>query len=386
MRQDTRHRALGGACTTTVLTDPAEFAALRSAWDDLYDRCASATPFQSHAWLASWWRGYGGPHELCVVVLRRPDRLLAALPLVRSRRWGYRVLEPLGAGLSDYTDVLVDDEEAAELLPAMGQALLRLPDWDVMDFPEVRPGAAVESLYAGWARRGRRMTASSCLTMPAVPLNEQVAAMSGRAAGKLRRHLRKIDELDLRITQVRPPHAPSAMLDLLRLHSLQWSERGINQEHLLPRFQEHLVRSAVQLIGSGQATLTEFRIGDRLVAADFSLVGTDFSGGYLYGADPWLRTQADTFAMIMQQALRHASARGLRTVSMLRGAEPHKAKWGAIPVESHRLIFARTTLAAGYMAMVSVRGRTARLVKRRFPTLARFYRARQSAKAVPSEQ
>ncbi|WP_157251480.1 GNAT family N-acetyltransferase [Nonomuraea typhae] len=349
---------------------PGDLPALKPAWNDLYDRCATATPFQSHAWITSWWQRYGGRNDLRVLVLRGDDRLLAALPLMRSHLWGCRVLRPLGTGLSDYTDMLVDDEHAGTLLPEATRALLRTPGWDVLDFPEVRPGAAVESLHRCWPDRRWLMTASDCLYMPAMPLEELIATMGARTAGKLRRTLRRSGSLDLRITTVHPEQVPAAIDDLLRLHAMQWSGRAINKEHLRPRFRRHLVQSATELIATGQAALTEFRVGDRLVASDFCLVGGDFTGGYLYGADPWLRTRVDTFAMVIQQSLRRAHERGLRTVSLLRGNEPHKAKWGATAVANQRVILGRTRRAAAYAAAVSARIRAARALKEHFPSVA----------------
>ncbi|NUR86600.1 MAG: GNAT family N-acetyltransferase [Nonomuraea sp.] len=353
-----------------VITDADRLRALRPGWDALYGRCAAATPFQSHAWLTSWWQEYGGRHRLRVLVLRDQDRLLAAVPLMRSTRWGCRVLTPIGTGLSDYTDLLIDDERADTLVPAINRALLDLPGWDALDFPEVRPGAAAEALEGCWPSHRWALGASRCLSLPAVPVEEQLAALGGRAAGKLRRNLRRVDDLGLSITTVSPDGVPAAMAGLLRLHALQWAGRPINKEHLRPRFQRHLVRSAAELIAGGQAVLTEFRVGDRLVAADLSFLGSDFSGGYLYGADPWLRTQIDTFAMVVRHAVRQAHDRGLRTVSMLRGSEPHKARWGAQPVASRRLILGRTRRSAAYAAAVSARITAGETLKRRFPALA----------------
>lgn len=51
--------------TTEVVTDEQDFAALAPAWARLYRRCATATPFQSHAWLHSWWLSYGGRGRSC---------------------------------------------------------------------------------------------------------------------------------------------------------------------------------------------------------------------------------------------------------------------------------------------------------------------------------
>ncbi|WP_214321163.1 GNAT family N-acetyltransferase [Nonomuraea sediminis] len=359
-----------------VVTDPGEWPRLQRDWDDLYARCATATPFQSHAWLGSWWQEYGRPGDLTTLLVRRADRLVAAVPLMRRRRWGCRVLAPIATAHSDYTDILLDESAGEQVLEAVADGLARLPGWDVIDFPEVRPGSAADLLHEWWAGRNWYVPASSCLIMAAMPLEEHVARIGGRAAGKLRRSLRKIEEMRVTATPVTADGVPAAVHELLRLHRLQWRGRGINKDHLKPQFRRHLIHSAKDLIPAGQAALTEFRVGGELVASNFSLVGKDFAGGYLYGADPRLRTSIDVFALVLGHCLRETTERGLATLSMLRGDEPHKAKWGAVVVDNHRLILGRTRRAALYAGAASGRVGAAAMAKHRFPSLAEAIRSR----------
>jgi CelD/BcsL family acetyltransferase involved in cellulose biosynthesis len=357
-----------------AVTEPGNWLGLGAEWDELYQRCSTATPFQTHAWLTSWWQHYGRGHELLVVLVRRGGRLLAGLPLLRARRFGCRVLSPIGGALSDFTDILLDDDQREEAGQAAIRALLDQPDWDVMDFPETRPGSAVGYLGGLWPRQSRFLPASTCLAMAALPIEEQLARIGGRSAGKLRRSLRKVDELDVEIADVPPERVESAVDGLLRLHAQQWTGRGINKEHLRPRFRNHLSQAACLMVASGQASVTEFRADGRLVAANLCLIGRDFSGGYLYGADPALRSRIDTFALVLRHSLREAHERGLPTLSMLRGAESHKARWGAHPVASHRLVLGRNQRALFYTALIEGRGSAAAVVKDHWPVLARIVR------------
>ncbi|MFI6595998.1 GNAT family N-acetyltransferase [Nonomuraea sp. NPDC050536] len=359
-----------------VVTDPDEWPRLQRDWDDLYARCATATPFQSHAWLGSWWRQYGRAGDLSALLVRRADRLVAALPLMRRRRWGYRVLVPIATTHSDYTDILLDEGAGEQVLDVVADSLARLPGWDAIDLPEVRPGSAADLLGESWAGRIWHVPASSCLSMAAMPLEEHVARIGGRTAGKLRRSLRKIEALNVTATPVTADGVPAAIHELLRLHCLQWSGRGINKDHLRPQFRRHLVHAAKNLIPAGHAALTEFRVGGELVASNFSLIGKDFAGGYLYGADPRLRTSIDVFALVLGHCLRETTERGLATLSMLRGAEPHKAKWGAVVVDNHRLILGHNRRAALYAAAASGRVGAAAMAKHRFPNLAEAVRFR----------
>ena len=67
------HRAGHGAPLRRRTSSPTkrEFAALAPAWGRLYRRCGAATPFQSHAWLHSWWLSYGAAGRLRIVVVVR---------------------------------------------------------------------------------------------------------------------------------------------------------------------------------------------------------------------------------------------------------------------------------------------------------------------------
>ncbi|CAM5251561.1 hypothetical protein SBADM41S_09443 [Streptomyces badius] len=56
-RPMTAHRT--GGLAVTLCRDFREFGALAGEWDALHRRCATPTPFQSHAWLHSWWISYG---------------------------------------------------------------------------------------------------------------------------------------------------------------------------------------------------------------------------------------------------------------------------------------------------------------------------------------
>ena len=44
---------------TAVLEHTRDFLALEKEWEDLYQNSPLVTPFQSWAWLYSWWELYG---------------------------------------------------------------------------------------------------------------------------------------------------------------------------------------------------------------------------------------------------------------------------------------------------------------------------------------
>ena len=99
---------------TAVLRDTNDFASLKEEWDELYESCPSATPFQSWEWLYSWWEIYGeGSYGLRLVTLRDAGSglLVGLLPLM-VRRGRLLLLGDSARALywyimSPYKDVLV---------------------------------------------------------------------------------------------------------------------------------------------------------------------------------------------------------------------------------------------------------------------------------------
>ncbi|WP_233273373.1 GNAT family N-acetyltransferase [Streptomyces broussonetiae] len=328
-----------------VVTDEAGFAALAPAWERLYGRCAAATPFQSHAWLHSWWQSYGRPGRLRLLLVRRGGELVAAAPLMLVRR-PVPALVPLGGAISDYADVLLDDADDGPAALALTSALADAARTALIDFREVRPGAAVQRIYDRWPGPRRTVAGSLCLELPAVPMDGLMARLSSnKAQQRVRAKLRKLQSLGVERHTVGPQEVDAALGRLLELHQLQWQDRKVTTEHLQPRFRAHLVRAVGPMVRAGNAAVTEFRIDGEVVAVDLTLLSRSLAGGYLYGAHPSLRARkADVAVMLLDACTEHASGRG--TLSLLRGDEPYKHHWRPEPVPNRRLLLARRRTAA----------------------------------------
>ncbi|GGW27704.1 glycosyl transferase family 1 [Streptomyces caelestis] len=355
-----------GMLRAELCTDEWEFAALGPAWERLYRRCAAATPFQSHAWLHSWWTSYGSPGRLRLVLVRDGGELLAVAPLMRVGRTLPRLV-PLGGAITDYGDVLLDDEHADRAAPALAEALSAAARTALIDFREVRPGGAAETLYAHWRGPRRRVRDSLCLELPAVPVEELAARLPGAKARRARAHLRKLTALGVTRRTAPPDEVGAALGRLLALHRLQWESRGVTPEHLRERFAAHLVRAVGSLVRSGDALITEFLLDGEVVAVDLTLLSPRLAGCYLYGVHPRLRERkADIAVMLLDAGTRHAVAGKRGTLSLLRGDEPYKRRWRPEPVVNQRLLLARrrtTPLLWAVVCEVAARGRARELVR-----------------------
>ncbi|WEV24609.1 GNAT family N-acetyltransferase [Streptomyces sp. 71268] len=382
----------------TVCRDPEQFGALADAWDGLYRRCAAATPFQSHAWLHSWWLSYGQRGRLRLVLVHReasatpeppqspeqvhasaapagtpaaPAReLVGAAPLMLRYR-PLPTLFPLGLDISDFCDFLLDDR-CPRAADALATGLRHLARTALVELREVRPGAAAERVVERWRGPVRRRADSVCLELPGVPMDDLLRRLSGASARNARRKLRRVDELGITHRAVAEHEVPGAVATMLALHGQQWQGRGVTPEHLRPRFAEHLARATRQLVRTGDAALTEYRLGDLVLVSEVTLFSRHLAGGYLYGAHPEARAKVDIATMLLRQDAARATATGRRVLSLLRGDEPYKRHWRPETVVNRRLLLARRRLApalwlrAGHL---TARGALANLARTRLPVL-----------------
>ncbi|MFD0276749.1 GNAT family N-acetyltransferase [Kitasatospora sp. NPDC127111] len=370
----------GSPCWTTELRrEDDALDTLAEEWDGLVTRCRTATFFQTAAWQRSWWRQYGRPGELLVLLVRRDGRLVGAGAF--QRRGGpFGGLTGLGDGLIDFTDVLLDDSCADRAAAEFAAALPLTRPWHSLELREVHPEAAVQRVFERWPGRRIRLADSLCQYLPGVPMDELLKRLKGKTAQRNRVKLRKIAESGIEVCSTPPEEVPEALAGLLRLHFLQWRERGVTPEHRTERFARHLADSTTALVATGRAAVHQFRLDGELVAVNLMLLCPSFSGLYLYGAHPDLRERLDIAGLLFGAALDETVAAGIPVIGLLRGQEPYKQRWRPDRLTNQRLLFGPrgpAPAAAARAGTVRARRAAVRVLDTRAPGLKRALGARR---------
>ncbi|MQS14609.1 GNAT family N-acetyltransferase [Streptomyces kaniharaensis] len=363
--------ARGARWTTELRREDDALETLAEEWDALAARCRTATFFQSTHWQRSWWRHYGTPGGLLVVLVRRGGLLVGAGAF---RRLGGPLggLTGLGDGLIDFTDVLLDDDCADRAAAEFAAALPLTRPWHTLELREVHPEAAVQRVFEHWRGRRRRFQDSLCQYLPAVPMEQLLKRLPGKTAQRNRVKLRKIAEAGVEVRSTPVEEVPAAVESLLRLHFLQWRERGVTPEHRTERFARHLAESTTALVASGGAAVHQFRLDGELMAVTLLLLCPSFGGLYLYGVHPALRERLDIAGLLFGAALDATVGAGIPVLSLLRGQEPYKQRWRPEQLSNQRLLFgpagpAPATTARA--ATVRARQSAVHVLRTRFPRL-----------------
>lgn len=348
-----------------VLDRAQDFAALEEEWGDLYRNSPLATPFQSWAWLYSWWEAYGEGYELRLIVIREAGLLVGLIPLMLERtRWGFGRLLFVGTGITDHLDMLARREWETQVAQAGRRVLQQMDSWHVADLQEVRPEAVAWSIFRGWPGPRVHTRQSSCLVVDAKPWEELLTHRSKNGREKARKTIRRAKEDGVRCQLASQDGTEQAARSWLILHQEYWRGRGINPEHLTSRFGSHTLAAAKRMSASGSGGIYQFWRGEEVVASDFVVVGRQYVASYLHGANEYALRRFQISSLLMWNWINVALERGAPAVSMLRGADPYKLRWNPKTIANHRLILGRNPISfAPYAAYHLLRSKAAEHAK-----------------------
>jgi CelD/BcsL family acetyltransferase involved in cellulose biosynthesis len=341
-----------------IVEDSRGFAALEEEWDDLHRQSPRATPFQSWAWLYSWWEHYGGGYELRLITVRGEGGLLVGvIPLMLERRWGLGRLLFVGTGPSDYLDVLVRRDWEAEVCEAAVWALRQTDGWHVADLQQLRPEAAAWGVRRWWEGPRIGVWQDSSPVVRAEPWDEILANLSRNLRSTVRRALRRAAADGLQRKVADESNIEQAAERLVALHREAWQGRSIGPEHLTQRFEAFTVAAAERLAYRDLGGISEFWQDGEVVISNFLVFGRDFCGTYILGASQKALQRYQWSSLYIWDAVEIARSRDNRCVDLLRGEEPYKLRWSSGIGYTHRLILGQHRAAwmpyAGYQALRS---------------------------------
>ena len=340
-----------------VVKDSRGFAALEEEWEDLHRQCPQATPFQSWAWLYSWWEHYGGGYELRLITVRHEGLLVGIIPLMLERRWGLGRLLFVGTGLSDYLDVIVRAGWEDKGLEAGVQAIKRLECWRIADLQLLGPEAAAWGICRWWDGPRIRLRQDSSPVVEVRPWDELLASLSRNLRSTVRRALRQAARDGLQRKVAEAANIGQAAERLVALHREAWEGRNIGPEHLTSRFEAFTVAAAERLAHRGLGTISEFWQDGEVLISDFLMFGRDFSGTYILGASQKALQQYQWSSLYIWDAVEIAHGRDDGCLDLLRGEEPYKLRWSSRIIPTDRLILGQHRTVwipyAGYHALRS---------------------------------
>jgi CelD/BcsL family acetyltransferase involved in cellulose biosynthesis len=331
----------------------AELEPYRDAWDALAGGCV----FRSWSWLSTWWRHYGvGSRGRALRVFlafeqqsHTAEALLGVLPCYLQSSWTKgRVLRLLGDGevCSDHLGLLAASRGGQEVSEAVAEHVSARDDWDLLEFEAVDDAdLASQRLHEVLALndcavsrlRGQRTWAidlpptwDEFLALQSKSHRKQLRQMERRTLQANRAQWRLVGSMD-EFSAAWP-----VLVDLhqRRRHSL--GEAGCFSSRRWAAFHWEV---AQRLLARGRLRLSVLKLDGQPVAAEYHLAGDCATYAYQGGVEPQ-RLSDEPGQLSTICSIQRAIAEGHAHFDLLRGDEPYKAHWRAVPSEACRLVAA----------------------------------------------
>lgn len=304
-----------------------------ATWNGLLARSATDVPFLTWQWQTTWWEAFGASPLHLFAVRAEDGDLVGLLPLYGIEGGSRTVLRLVGGvDVSDYLDLIAVREREEEVWKALLQTLLDLR-WDLLDLHGLPEASPTLGLLPGLARAwGLDCEVEQEERCPVVELPESwetyLVGLRAKDRHELRRKLRRLEERRVRVSAVTAPAAVAAVMDtFLGLH--RKSKTG-KARFMDVRMEGFFRAVAVALARAGWLQLWILWVEERPAA---SLLCLDYGGSvalYNSGFDPETGRLSPGVALIAC-SIQDAIARGRRRYDFLRGEEPYKYGFGAVP-------------------------------------------------------
>jgi CelD/BcsL family acetyltransferase involved in cellulose biosynthesis len=357
------------ALDVEILSNTDRFAALAEEWEDLYQNSPLATPFQSWAWLYSWWESYGSSYELRLITVRNSEGLLVGIvPLMLESRWGFGRLLLVGGGLvTPYKDVLLRAGWENSAIEAGIQAIQRMTDWhvadfqDVVDFQEIPSTSAIWELFRKWNGRRAQVWRNNHLFITVKPWDDLLKSVSRKQRKNAKQALRRAEADGVQYKKLMQPNAvEQGARRLVALHRELWRGRDIDPDHLTERFETFMVATVCRMVARELGEIGEFVRGEEALVSRFMVWGKKFDGGYIVGASREACKRYQWSSLNHWCSINTAHERGSRYLSTMDGDPHYKRRWASNKVPAYRLILGRSLVPwsayAAYYALGSTLG------------------------------
>jgi CelD/BcsL family acetyltransferase involved in cellulose biosynthesis len=309
---------------TETISRLKDFAQLRGSWDELVRSMRRPSPFLLHDWLLEWWRHYGAKRVLAVHVAKRGDRLVGALPMCRTKRFGLRVTEFLGGTGAALADLLIAPGENRDTAAQLAARITTVGvDYaDLFGMPgESRLEAAVPE---------ESLTLLERQEAPVLDLGRDWEAiytdkLSSKHRSERRRHRRRLEKLGVvKVTLARTPdELEPALEDAVRVHALRW--KGRRETSGFSKQVESAFRRAalLRLARRDLTRLVTLRLDRRAIAFAIYLLYERTAYGVTMGFDPEFAAYRPGTETLLC-SLESAANEGAERVEFLGADAPYK--------------------------------------------------------------
>lgn len=340
-----------------VLHTEGELRALAEEWTQLYAESVPRNPFLSHAWAVACWENVCSDCELYLLTARHEGRLVGLAPLRRARQRGFRVLQFIGSGWSEYTGFLVSPRH-----PRMDEVLLeglrqRRREWDLLVLRQLSD--TFSRIHQVTPPKGLGHAEMEAEGAPYLTFAGDWEALHTDGPSWVKRHKRfaRVFARDGgTVVRYVAEEAARRMDEVAAIEAHSWKARYGDAAFQRREVRNLLVQAFLTLGQDGGMELWIAYMEDRPAAYHINFVMPERIGYYRTAYDEQFKKWSPG-GVVNYHSLRSAWEAGLREYDFMSGMEPYKKeRANAVRALKYRAIFPTTARGwAAYALLIAPR-------------------------------
>lgn len=323
-----------------------EFDALEEPWGSL-DAHHSVRPFQQFAWAAAWVRtlGLAGGWRLKVATLWQEGRLMAVLPLCTRRYKGLRLLEWIGARVTDYCDAIVDpgiNEESA--LHALWKSIQRSGGFDVARLSHVRTDSKLFNVLGAFAPWAETLEDAGGVPIAWRSGADWLQAQTAGMRDRVKYNTRRMHKAGFDVRLCGDPQTCASIIDTLVAQKRPWlAARGLSSFIDEPGGVQFLKDVVAASANRGELHLSTVEKDQCIAACDLAFVRNGIIYSYIASFDP--EHHKYSFGRVLTDyLLMWACDHGMRRLDLLLGAYDYKTEYNCTLEPVRTLVMPRSII------------------------------------------
>jgi CelD/BcsL family acetyltransferase involved in cellulose biosynthesis len=306
---------------------------LGPAWSELCGNCSSATPFQTFEWQSLWFRHFGGSKRPHIWTAWEGDDLVGLMPFTKS--FGpWRALRPMGCGASDYLHPIALPGREVKVAELLSRDLAKERAVHLVDLHQVRETEPLAKELSASTPGMKLLEQAVCLVLDLPASYDEYLGSLGKS---LRYDVKRLDKFAaegrVRICDVEPSNAESAMKTFFDFHGKRWRNRGLPGAFATSRAKRFHLEWAKVASEKGILRMSLLSVNENLAGVIYAMAFGDCAYFYQSGFDP-AQKSVSPGTLLVAHAIRNAIREGKKRFDFLRGDEPYKRRW--MPQHAYR--------------------------------------------------
>jgi CelD/BcsL family acetyltransferase involved in cellulose biosynthesis len=331
-----------------------EFVKLRSKWNRVLSKSRDASPLLAWEKMAASVKYFKEKQKLRVLYVTDNNRIIAIAPLRQSSVefkgcLGYKVIEPLAHGNTDYSNFILS-EKATECLRIFLSYLYERADWDYLYIYDVPETSILVDLLSKDGSLFPRFEAEKGVVCPYIEIPSSAEEMFGNLSSNFRsylhRSLRKLEKTCGEV-EIKEYQELGSLKDSLRiffdLHQKRWVSKG-QSGNFRNKEQRGIFSYTAKLLEEKNWFALYFLTADnKPIAAKYCLKYKQKLYDNLSGWDPEYSAYS-VGNLLLLKILEKCIAEGIREYDFMQGAESYKFRWTNRYRRTLNLIFVNSKL------------------------------------------